>query len=422
MGARSASAPRSAPAPRAARSGEPCFAEAARRAGRGGRRRGRQHPPLRPDLGQRRRAPARARPRRDRRGPPARGHHLGHRRPRARRRPLHRPGPRWPARIWPTTELLAGVGDAGADLARAAARRTGPAAAAPLPDDAGRRRSPRAAPASTRPWPRCAGITTDVRRRRPAQAAGRRRRPAPLVDDLDAALGTPRRRRWRGSEGRPTQPRLRGRAARRRRRCCSERRLATAHRRPHQRHVPVAPRRPGSGLPAGGDRPMLDVGSPFDYEAHALLYCAAHLPDPRAAGYRGGGRTTSSTALIDGRRRPHARAVHQLAGDARRRPTALRPRLDVTDPRPSATCPSRRCSSAFTADEATLPLRHRWASRRASTCPGARCRSSPSTASRSPAPTTRCSQARRERAGADAFREHRPAPRRHAARPGAPAA
>ena len=29
----------------------------------------------------------------------------------------------------------------------------------------------------------------------------------------------------------------------------------------------------------------LDVGSPFDYEAHALLYCAAHLPDPRNPGY-----------------------------------------------------------------------------------------------------------------------------------------
>jgi ATP-dependent DNA helicase DinG len=28
-----------------------------------------------------------------------------------------------------------------------------------------------------------------------------------------------------------------------------------------------------------------DVGSPFDYERQALLYCAAHLPDPRATGY-----------------------------------------------------------------------------------------------------------------------------------------
>ncbi|MGQ0832215.1 MAG: ATP-dependent DNA helicase [Microthrixaceae bacterium] len=29
----------------------------------------------------------------------------------------------------------------------------------------------------------------------------------------------------------------------------------------------------------------LDVGSPFDYEANALLYCAAHLPDPRQPAY-----------------------------------------------------------------------------------------------------------------------------------------
>ncbi len=35
------------------------------------------------------------------------------------------------------------------------------------------------------------------------------------------------------------------------------------------------------GLP-GGNVTELDVGSPFDYEANALLYCAAHLPDPRA--------------------------------------------------------------------------------------------------------------------------------------------
>ena len=30
----------------------------------------------------------------------------------------------------------------------------------------------------------------------------------------------------------------------------------------------------------------LDVGSPFDYESHALLYCALHLPDPRSERYR----------------------------------------------------------------------------------------------------------------------------------------
>jgi ATP-dependent DNA helicase DinG len=38
------------------------------------------------------------------------------------------------------------------------------------------------------------------------------------------------------------------------------------------------------GLPAD-EHDELDVGSPFDYGANAILYCAAHLPDPRAAGY-----------------------------------------------------------------------------------------------------------------------------------------
>jgi ATP-dependent DNA helicase DinG len=38
------------------------------------------------------------------------------------------------------------------------------------------------------------------------------------------------------------------------------------------------------GLPADGHT-VLDVGSPFPYEDHALLYCAAHLPDPRSPLY-----------------------------------------------------------------------------------------------------------------------------------------
>jgi ATP-dependent DNA helicase DinG len=38
------------------------------------------------------------------------------------------------------------------------------------------------------------------------------------------------------------------------------------------------------GLPAG-DHQQLDVGSPFDFCTNAILYCAAHLPDPRAAEY-----------------------------------------------------------------------------------------------------------------------------------------
>ena len=39
------------------------------------------------------------------------------------------------------------------------------------------------------------------------------------------------------------------------------------------------------GLDAGA-YDHIDVGSPFDYEQQALLYCALHMPDPRASGYR----------------------------------------------------------------------------------------------------------------------------------------
>jgi ATP-dependent DNA helicase DinG len=40
------------------------------------------------------------------------------------------------------------------------------------------------------------------------------------------------------------------------------------------------------GLDATFTFDELDVGSPFDYEHQALLYCAVDLPDPRGAGYR----------------------------------------------------------------------------------------------------------------------------------------
>ncbi|HUF33067.1 MAG TPA: ATP-dependent DNA helicase [Acidimicrobiales bacterium] len=64
----------------------------------------------------------------------------------------------------------------------------------------------------------------------------------------------------------------------------------------------------------------VDVGSPFDYERQALLYCAAHLPDPRASSYEAamldeleglitaaGGRTL---ALFTSRRAMDAAAAH----------------------------------------------------------------------------------------------------------------
>lgn len=68
----------------------------------------------------------------------------------------------------------------------------------------------------------------------------------------------------------------------------------------------------------------LDVGTPFDYEAQSLLYCAAHLPDPRSPEYEramldevdglvraAGGRTL---ALFTSRRAMEA-AADRLAGD-----------------------------------------------------------------------------------------------------------
>ena len=41
---------------------------------------------------------------------------------------------------------------------------------------------------------------------------------------------------------------------------------------------------PRVGLPAEGFD-EIDVGSPFDYAHHALLYCAVHLPDPRSPAF-----------------------------------------------------------------------------------------------------------------------------------------
>lgn len=39
------------------------------------------------------------------------------------------------------------------------------------------------------------------------------------------------------------------------------------------------------GMPAD-DVEIADVGSPFDYEAHSMLYCAIHLPNPNSDGFR----------------------------------------------------------------------------------------------------------------------------------------
>jgi ATP-dependent DNA helicase DinG len=102
-----------------------------------------------------------------------------------------------------------------------------------------------------------------------------------LIDDLDVVLAVPA-----GSvgwiEGTPDQPRLRvapievgdvlGPAL-------WERTTAVLT---SATLAPALPER--LGLDEGAYR-RIDVGSPFDYPSQALLYCAAHLPDPRHATY-----------------------------------------------------------------------------------------------------------------------------------------
>ena len=108
------------------------------------------------------------------------------------------------------------------------------------------------------------------------------------------------------------------------------------------------------GLPAGGFQ-RLDVGSPFDYPTQALLYCAAHLPDPRSAAFdpavhdelealigAAGGRTM---ALFTSYRALQA-AVE-----------ALRPRLTGRGPRPGRPAQAG-AGGALRRRAGDLPVRH----------------------------------------------------------------
>jgi ATP-dependent DNA helicase DinG len=143
----------------------------------------------------------------------------------------------------------------------------------------------------------------------------------------------------------------------------------------------------------------LDVGSPFDYQANALLYCAAHLPDPRSAAYlqamtdelgelitAAGGRTLALFTSF--------RVLDEAA-------TALRDRLDV----PILTqrdMPKARLLAQFGTDEATCLFATMgfW---QGVDVPGAAL--SLVAIDRIPfaRPDEPLFQARRERAGADAF-------------------
>ena len=192
----------------------------------------------------------------------------------------------------------------------------------------------------------------------------------------------------------------------------------TAHGHPHQRHHPAPPAR--AGRAARRLRPTCSTSAARSTtRTHALLYCAAHLPDPRQPAFEpavhdelealiaaAGGRTL---ALFTSWRAMNAAAEALRARGCRYRPHPERPAQAGAARRASRRRDRRACSPP-------------WACSRASTCPGRRSASSPSTASRSPAPTTRCSRPGASGPGADAFRGIDLPAGRHAAGPGRRAA
>ncbi|MCU1353182.1 MAG: putative ATP-dependent helicase, partial [Acidimicrobiales bacterium] len=73
---------------------------------------------------------------------------------------------------------------------------------------------------------------------------------------------------------------------------------------------------------------VLDVGSPFDYEHHAVLYCAAHLPDPRQPAYEPAMHDELAALIEAAGGRTLALFTSYRAMDAA--VDALRPRLATT--------------------------------------------------------------------------------------------
>lgn len=111
----------------------------------------------------------------------------------------------------------------------------------------------------------------------------------------------------------------------------------------------IPPRLPDRlGMPKGNTT-QIDVGSPFDYEANATLYCAAHLPDPRTS--RGDAVHDELADLIEatgGR----TLALFTSWRGMNEALEALRPRLDVPILAQGET-PKPKLLEDFTADEAT---------------------------------------------------------------------
>ena len=149
---------------------------------------------------------------------------------------------------------------------------------------------------------------------------------------------------------------------------------------------------------------------------NALLYCAAHLPDPRARrlrardarGARGADHAPPAAA-----RSPCSRAGGRCTPRSTRCATALPWRL--LDP--GRRCRSPRWSPRFTDDE-TRASSPPWASGRASTCPAPSLSLVTIDRLPFPRPDEPLLQARRERARGGRLPRRRPPPGRHDARPG----
>jgi ATP-dependent DNA helicase DinG len=76
-----------------------------------------------------------------------------------------------------------------------------------------------------------------------------------------------------------------------------------------------------------GTYTQIDVGSPFDYEANALLYCALHLPDPRAVEFAGAVHDELAALIVAAGGRTLALFTSWKAMDAAA--AAMKERVDV---------------------------------------------------------------------------------------------
>jgi ATP-dependent DNA helicase DinG len=103
------------------------------------------------------------------------------------------------------------------------------------------------------------------------------------------------------------------------------------------------------GLPDGAVT-LADVGSPFDYEHHGLLYCALHLPDPRAAGYAAATHEELAALITAAGGRTLALFTSWKAMDAAAEAVRLRVPTPILSQRD---LPKPALLRAFAADEAT---------------------------------------------------------------------